>query len=153
LSFQLSPSILLQEVQLKLNQVEQKILNLESNLISVPEQIIGPVQSCRRPPGFGHRVCKTVQGVTNNSQISRAIKSNRPAKKQISLNNIELASLKNQERVLTNEAKLRKQRINESLQFQRETAFKLQQKEQPQQKQSNLPLIAGLGLIGVILFG
>jgi len=157
LSFQFSPSTLLQETQLKIQNKEQEIINLESQIQPVPEQTFNFAANQKIGIKNGAAIIGIKKTCANCNQIATIGKTNSLLRQQINQLKADITNLRNTERLLQQETQLKQRRISEQLTFQRETQFKLQEKQiqeqQPQKKPSNIPLIAGLGLIGVALFG
>ena len=177
MSFQFSPSTLLQEIQLKIQNKEQEIINLESQIQPVPEQTFNFVANQKIGVKFGAAIFGIKKTCANCNQIQTIEQTNSLLRQQRNQLRADISNLRNTERLLQQETQLEQRRISEQLTFQRETQFKIQEKqiqeqqsllqqaknkldeiqkqtsEQPQEKPSNIPLIAGLGLIGVALLG
>jgi len=125
MSFQISATVLLEDVQIKLAEKEQEILILESQKTPLPEVILR-AERCKIN-NIGRIVCS--RECANCAQRSKIIDANRRIDRVISPLRQTLDTLKQQENLLINQVELNQKRIFEEQQFERETQFLLKEQE------------------------
>lgn len=138
MSFQISASVLLQDVQIKIAQREQEILTLESQIQPLPEAIIGncrivfritSVQKCDVVNEATRRILSSENNIINNRLL--ALRS-------------ELEALKIQETNLLRQVSQDEKRFLEELQFERETQFLLKEQELLSEQLAMIPAIGDI---------
>jgi len=176
-------SLNLQQVRLKINENELMIVNLQSQIQPLPAVIKSEVEiggrfvSITNKRGGRGRVFKKIFGLRETTQSrgnrEKVRRENNKVKSQITKLKSELTQLTNQEKIMIQLQGQITNNQNEVIRLEKETAAReksffdqlgvaiagaipqqqLPMEEIQKKKPSNIPLIAGLGLIGVALLG